>query len=78
MERDAAFLDCKNQCCENFYTTQSNILIQAIHAKLSRAFFTELEKKKKTKHTIRMDTQKTLNDQSNPEKEKHTWSNKGL
>ena len=25
-----------------------------------------------------MDTQKTLNDQSNPEKEKHTWSNKGL
>ena len=48
MERDAAFLDCKNQCCENFYTTQSNILIQAIHAKLSRAFFTELEKKKKT------------------------------
>ena len=25
-----------------------------------------------------MDTQKTLNGQSNPEKEKHTWSNQGL
>ena len=61
------FLDWKNQHCENDYTTQSNLQIQcnAIPIKLPMAFFTELKQKK---FTICMETQKTLNSQSNPEK----------
>ena len=39
------FLDWKNQYCENDYTTQSNLQIQAIPNKLPMAFFTELEQK---------------------------------
>ena len=45
----------------------------AIPIKLSMAFFTELEQK--TNFTIDMETQKTLNSQSNPEKEKQSWRN---
>ena len=44
----------------------------AIRIKLPRAFFTELEPKN---FTIRMETQKTPNSQSNLEKEKHSWTN---
>ena len=44
----------------------------AIPIKLPMAFFTELEQKK---FTIRMETQKTLNRQSNLEKEKRSWRN---
>ena len=42
----------------------------AIPIKLQMAFFTEIEQKN---HTIRMETQKTLNSQSNHEKEKWRW-----
>ena len=42
----------------------------AIPIKLPMAFFTELEQKNLT---IRMETQKTLNSQSNLEKEKRSW-----
>ena len=44
MERYTMFLDQKNQCCENDYTTQSN-LQTAIPIKLPMAFFTKLEQK---------------------------------
>ena len=44
----------------------------AIRIKLPMAFFTELEQKNLT---IRMETQKTLKSQSNPEKEKQIWRN---
>ena len=44
----------------------------AIPIKLPMAFFTELEQKK---ITIRMETQKTPNNQYNLEKEKQRWSN---
>ena len=44
----------------------------AIPIKLPMAFFTELEQKK---FTICMETQKTLNTQSNLEKEKQSWRN---
>ena len=43
----------------------------AIPTKLPMAFFTELEKNV----TIHMETQKTLNSQSNLEKEKQSWRN---
>ena len=46
----------------------------AIPIKLPMAFFIELEKK----ITICMETQKTLNSQSNHEKEKQSWRNQAL
>ena len=39
------FLDWKNQHCENDYTIQSNLQINAMPIKLPMAFFTELEQK---------------------------------
>ena len=44
----------------------------AIPIKLPRAVFTELEQKS---YTICMETQKTLNSQSNLEKQKWSWEN---
>ena len=44
----------------------------AIAVKLPMAFFAELEQKN---FTICMETQKTLNSQSNLEKEKQSWRN---
>ena len=38
------FLNWKNQCCQNDYTTQNNPQIHAIPIKLPMAFFTEWEK----------------------------------
>ena len=66
------FLDGKSQHCEDDYTTQSNLQIQCNLFKLPMAFFTELEQKN---CTIFMETQKTLNSQSNLEKEKWSWRN---
>ena len=59
-------LDWKNQHCENDFTTQSSLRINAIPIKLPMAFFTELGKN----FTICTETQKTPNSQSNLEKEK--------
>ena len=39
------FLDCKNQYCENDYTTQNNYRFNEILIKLPMAFSTELEQK---------------------------------
>ena len=50
--------------------------LNAIPVKLPMAFFADLEQKKNLK--ICMETQKTLNSQSNPEKEKWSWTNQTL
>ena len=43
MKRYTMSLDWKNQYCENNYTTQSNLQINAILIKLPMEFFTEIE-----------------------------------
>ena len=72
MERHTMFLDCKNQHCENDYTTQNNLQIQCNPYQITNGIFYRA----RTKITkIFMETQKTLNSQSNLEKEKQSWGN---
>ena len=66
------FLDWKNQHCEKDYTTQSNLPIQCNPYQTTSGIF----HRSRTKNfTIRMETQKTPNSQSNLEKEKRSWRN---
>ena len=66
------FLDWKNQHWENDYTTQSNLQIQCNSYQTTNGIFHRI----RTKNcTICMETQKTLNSQSNLEKEKQSWRN---
>ena len=66
------FLDWKNQHCENDYTTQSNLQIQCNPYQTTNG----LLRRSRTKYfIICMETQKTLNSQSNLEKEKWSWKN---
>ena len=72
MERYTMFLDWKNQHCVNDYTTQSNLQIQCNPYKATNGIFHRTRIKN---FTISMETQKTLNRQSNCEKEKQRWRN---
>ena len=72
MERYTMFLDWKNQHCENDYTTQSNLQIQCHPYETTNGIFHRTRTKN---FTIYMETQKTLNSQSNIEKEKGSWRN---
>ena len=72
MDRYTMFLDCKNQYCENDYTTQSNLQIQyhpyqiinyLYHRTIAKIF------------TICIEAQKTSNSQSNIQKEKQSFGN---
>ena len=65
MERYTMFLDWKNQHCENDYITQSNVQIQYNPYQTTNGIFHRTRTKK---FTIRMETQKALNSQSNLEK----------
>ena len=72
MERYTMFLDLKNQYCQNDYTTQGDLQIQCNPYQITNGIF----HRTRTKNLkICMETQKTLNSQSNPEKEKRSWRN---
>ena len=66
MERYTMF-DWKNQYCENNYTTQSNLQVQCNPFQITNGIFNRIRTKI---FTICMETQKTLNSQSNLEKGK--------
>ena len=62
----------KNQYCENDHTPQSNLQIQCNSYQITNGVFHRTRTKN---FTICMETQKTLNSQSNLETEKQGWSN---
>ena len=72
MERYSMFLDWKNQYCENDYTTQGNLQIQCNPYQTTNGIFHRTRRKNPK---ICMETQKTLNSQSNLEKENWSWRN---
>ena len=72
MEKYTMFLDWKNQYCENDYMTQSNLQIQCNPYQTTNGILHRIRTKN---FTICMETQKTLNSQSNLEKEKRSWRN---
>ena len=72
MERYTTFLDWKIQYCENDCTTQSNLQIQWNPYQTTTGLFHRTRTKN---FTICMETKKTLNGQSNLEKEKRSWRN---
>ena len=71
-ERYTIFLGWKNQYCQNDYTTQGNLQIQCNPYPITNGIF---HRTKTKKFLISMETQKTLNSQSNLEKEKQSWKN---
>ena len=66
MEKYTMFMDWKNQYSENEYTTQSNLQIQSNPYQSTGGIF---HGGRTNNFTICMEIQKTLNSQSNPEKE---------
>ena len=62
MEKYTMFLDWKNQYCENDYMTQSNLQIQCNPYQTTNGILHTIGRKY---FTIHMETQKTLNSQSN-------------
>ena len=73
MEKCTTFLDWKNPYCKNYYTThKKNLCIQCNPYQTANGIF----HRTKTKNLIiRMETQKTSNNQSNLEKEEWNWRN---
>ena len=72
MEKYTMFMDRKNQCSEYQDTTQSNLKIQCNRHQATNGIF---HRARTNKFTICMEIQKTLNSQSNPEKEEWNWKN---
>ena len=66
------FLDSKKQYCENDCTTKCNLQIQCGPYQIISVIFHRTRTKNVTVH---METQKTLNSQSNLEKEEWSWRN---
>ena len=70
MEKYTMFLDWQSQHCENDSTTQSNLQIECNPYQTTTGIFHRTRIKN---FTICMETQKTLNSQSNLEKGKRSW-----
>jgi len=66
------FMDWKNQYSENEHTTQSNLSIQFNPYQATNGIF---HRARTNNFTICMEIQKTLNSQSNLEKEEWSWRN---
>ena len=72
MGRYTMFLNWKNQYCQHDYNTPGNLQVQWNPNQITNDIFHRTE----TKNFLSfMETQKTLNSQSNPEKEKRSWRN---
>ena len=72
MEKYTMFMDCKNQYCENKYTTQSNLWIQCNPYQATNGIF---QRTGTNNFTIYREIQKILNSQSNLEEEEWNWKN---
>ena len=70
MEKYTMFLDWKNQYCENDYTIQSNLQIQCNPYQTTNGIPHRIRTKTLT---VRKETQKTQNSQSNLVKDKQSW-----
>ena len=64
------FMDWKNKYSENEYTTQSNLQIQSNPYQATNGIF---NRTRTNNFTLCMEIQKTLNIQSNLEKEEWNW-----
>ena len=71
MEKDTMFMDWKTQYSESEYTTQNNLQIQYSYQATNGIF----HRIGTNNFTICMEIQKTLNSQSNLEKEEWNWRN---
>ena len=72
MEKYTIFMDQKNQYSENEYATQSSLQIQSNPYQATNGIF---QRARTNNFTICMEIQKTLNSQSNLQKEEWTWKN---
>ena len=72
MEKYTLFMDQKNQYSENEYTTQSNLQIQCNFYQATKIIF---HRARANNFTISMEIHKTLNSESNLEKEEWKWRN---
>ena len=72
MEKYPVFMDQKNQYTENEYTTESNLQSQCNPYQATNGIFHRI---RTNNFTNRMEIQKTLNSQSNLEKEEWNWRN---
>ena len=72
MERHNMFLDWKNQYGENVCTAQSKQQIQRNTYQITNGIF---HRPRVKDFTVCMETQKTLNSQSNLDKEIWSWRN---
>ena len=72
MEKNTVFMNWKNQYSENEYTTQSNLKIGCNPYQTTNGIF---HRTRTNNFTIRIEIPKTLNSQSNLEKEEWNWRN---
>ena len=76
MERYSVFLGRKNPYCENDYTAKCNLQIQCDPYQITNDIFNRTRTKNFTISQIsQLETKKTLNSQSNLQKEEWRWRN---